>query len=151
VNCYLSNFQPHAYLSRSRYETNDYRGFKQTVHDAQHQGENAPPLPKATQWFNNNTDNENEDEDEDIIIAGASTNLKCPITLQMFDEPYSSTACKHTFEKAAIIEMIDIGGTIFHDPRSGKREKQLECPTTGCPAVRYLYISALKFLTIFSN
>jgi len=141
----------HAYNYHTRYENNDYKGFKQTVHDAQNQGENAPPLPKATQWFTNNSDDEDENEDDDIIIAGASTNLNCPITLQTFEVPYSSKACKHTFEKSAIVEMIDTTGTIFQDPKSGKREKQLACPTTGCTAVRYLYISTLKVLMMFSN
>jgi len=87
---------------------NDYRNFKRTVHDALHPGENQPPVPHASTWFqednpkesagarrrrNNtadNTDNADDDDDDDEIkMVGLSTNLKCPLSLQVSLFPYT--------------------------------------------------------------
>jgi hypothetical protein len=77
---------------------NDYRNFKRTVHDALHPGENQPPVPHASTWFpednpkesagarrrrNNTIDNTNNSDDDEIEMVGLSTNLKCPLSLQV--------------------------------------------------------------------
>jgi hypothetical protein len=87
---------------------NDYRNFKRTVHDALHPGDNQPPVPHASTWFqednlkesaearrrrNNTTDNANnsddDDDDDEIKMVGLSTNLRCPLSLQVGLFPYS--------------------------------------------------------------
>lgn len=150
----------------SRYVNNDYRSFKRTVHDAMHPGEDAPPVPHASTWFSEtetlgpqtrrprtSTDDANEesDEEDDVIIASATKNLKCPLTLQMFVEPYSNNVCSHSFEKATIIEYLDANGVAFAPPnqRRGQRTaqgpKQVKCPTVGCDAVsRHLKLPYLS-------
>ncbi len=121
------------------------------MYDAQHQGD-APPLPNAKNWFNeetkepiltrrkaNEADNANNgsDSDEDVVIARASNVVKCPLTLQYFIEPYSNDVCSHTFEKFAIVEQIQNGTMGERKNKAGKvvREKLVQCPQTGCDAV----------------
>ena len=144
-----------------RYVNNDYKSFKRTVHDAMHPGDDSPPVPHASTWFSenemagsrnrrtrNSTDNANNesDEEDDVIIASATTNLKCPLTLQMFVEPYSNNICSHSFEKSAIIAYHYENGVAFAPPnqRRGQRTaegpKQVKCPSVGCDAVSLLYI-----------
>lgn len=137
---------------------NDYRSFKRTVHDAMYPGEDPPPVPHASTWFSenemassrsrrnrNSTEDANHEseEEDDVIIASATTNLKCPLTLQMFVEPYSNNVCSHSFEKAAIIAYHHENGVVFVPPnqRLGPRTvqgpKQVRCPTVGCDAVSH--------------
>lgn len=144
----------------SRYVNNDYRGFKQTVHDAIHPGDDAPPVPHASTWFpademgasrngrhassadKSNNESDQDEDDDDVIIASATTNLKCPLTLQIFVEPYSNNVCKHSFEKEAIIAYHRENGVAFvpSSQRRGARPtpqgpKQVKCPALGCDAV----------------
>ena len=119
--------QAHAkeWKSRSktdRYTTdNDYVGFKRIVHDAQYQGQNAPPIPHASLWFAEEErldgstiprsqlrrgNQARDDEDSDVEIAAERVSVKCPLTLLFFKNPVTSTKCPHSFEKAAIEEML---------------------------------------------
>lgn len=110
------------------------------MHDAKYPGEDAPPLEKASRWFPqdknaggaNNTLNSEDEEDDDLVISGGTTNLKCPLSLQQFSEPYSSDICTHTFEKSAIIEYIN-SGTVY-----AGGEKQKGCPVFGCDKVSFV-------------
>lgn len=145
-------------------DDNDYIGFKKIIHDAQHPGENAPPMPHSSTWFpvesenvrsnpaaarrrqlatqTDNTENGDEEEDE-IQMTGVISSLKCPLTLMTFKEPYSNRICKHTFEKSAILEFHMKNAVSFVDPsQAGRRgrnvpqgPKQLKCPAQGCDAV----------------
>jgi len=144
-------------------EHNDYIGFKRIVHDAQHPGDNAPPVPPASTWFldeivastnpsaarrrrmatqTDNTEN-GDDDDDDIQMTAVVSSLKCPLTLQTFKEPYSNRVCKHTFEKSAILQFHHENAVSFTDPSQGGRRgrgfpagpKQLKCPERGCDAV----------------
>lgn len=142
----------------SRYTNNDYKGFKQTVHDAMHPEDDAPPVPHASTWFpddgrvssrskrlgggGENAKSESEEDDDDVIIASATTNLKCPLTLQLFVEPYSNNVCKHSFEKEAIISYHRDNAVAFiqasqrRGPRpQGQGPRQVNCPALGCDAV----------------
>ena len=145
------------------------------MHDALHPGEDAPPLPHARTWFSedntdltprskrrrqaNTTDNTNNDDDDDVIIARATKNLKCPLTLQLFKEPYSNHVCNHTFEKSAILEYHQANAVAFMAPSQprgrGQRPppggaRQVKCPQTGCEAVSYshshLVLAAANYL-----
>ncbi|KAL1854461.1 hypothetical protein VTK73DRAFT_8735 [Phialemonium thermophilum] len=116
------------YNKLSMYEryalNNDYIAFKRTLHDAQYQDE--VPLPDATTWFTPDgrptgnipgQDDQGADagkgkEEDDLVIEREVLSLKCPLTLRTMSEPYTSRACKHTFEKDAILQFIrQNGGT----------------------------------------
>jgi E3 SUMO-protein ligase NSE2 len=161
----------------SRYaENNDYIGFKRIIHDAQHPGDNAPPVPPASSWFPDeatsgnpsaarrrrlatqadNTENgDDDDDDDDIQMTAVVSSLKCPLTLQTFKEPYSNRICKHTFEKSAILQFHRENGVAFADPSHGGRRgrgvpagpKQLRCPERGCDAVSQKTFQDTKILT----
>ncbi|KAE9380231.1 hypothetical protein N431DRAFT_539897 [Stipitochalara longipes BDJ] len=142
---------------RERYaDHNEYKNFKRSVHDALHPGENQPPVPHASTWFpddnpresagarrrrNNTTDNTNnfdEDDDDEIEMIGTSTNLKCPLSLQIFKEPYSNNVCSHTFEKSFFEGYFEDTATTFTaagQPRNrGQPQgtRQTTCPQSGC-------------------
>ncbi|TVY88091.1 E3 SUMO-protein ligase [Lachnellula willkommii] len=145
---YLAQYSSKTMLER--YDVNDFRLFKQVVHDAQHPSDDAPPVPHARTWFpednatqgsssrrrrNNTTDNTSNagDSDDDIVIQRATTNLRCPFTMGIFVEPFTSNKCKHTFEKEAILNYIETNGTQFATPgQPGRGTKQVKCPTSGC-------------------
>jgi SUMO ligase MMS21 Smc5/6 complex component len=124
------------YEAKSLYQryglNNDYIQFKNLWHEAAH-GDDGKPLPEAARWFSqNNGDREDaEDEDEDLVIAGEVVDLKCPLSLVMMTEPYTSKQCKHTFQKVAIMEYLK------SQPRGGGT-----CPQSGCDKV-----CSIPFLT----
>ncbi|KAI1850404.1 hypothetical protein JX266_004262 [Neoarthrinium moseri] len=101
---------------------NDYIQFKRLWHDAVH-GQDGKPLPDASRWFGgaDGEEDADEDEDEDLIVAGEKKDLKCPLSLVMMTEPYTSARCNHTFEKTAIMEFL-----------SNKPGRRAQCPQTGC-------------------
>lgn len=113
----------------SRYAVNnDYAHFKKVWHDAM-AGEEGPPLPDASRWFRDGKpvmrrqdEADDENDDDDIAVAREVLSINCPLTLQAMREPYSNRKCKHTFEKAAILDYLEMRG-----------EKQ--CPQTGCSQV----------------
>ena len=130
---------------------NDYIGFKRLLHDANHPGTNAPPLPNPATWFpsstspdpsqsnptsGNRAQNPADDDESDIEVASERISIKCPLTLLPMKEPYTSRKCPHSFEKEAILEMIQTSGTFLGS--GGKRagvEKSVMCPV--CEVVRY--------------
>ncbi|KAI0133565.1 zinc-finger of the MIZ type in Nse subunit-domain-containing protein [Xylariales sp. AK1849] len=99
---------------------NDYVQFKKLWHDAVH-GNEGKPLPNPERWFNENGEEGVDDEDEDLIIAEEVIDLKCPLSLIVMTEPYTSDKCKHTFEKTAISEFLN-----------SKPGRKAQCPQTGC-------------------
>lgn len=122
---------------------NDYAGFKKLWHDAA-VGEDGPPLADASRWFTRDGqpvmtsavlsgtgrgpgDAENMDggSDDDVAVARETISLNCPLTLRVMDEPYSNRKCKHTFEKAAVLEYL-----------SRQPAAEVACPQTGCSQVR---------------
>ncbi|KFY86819.1 hypothetical protein V500_07365 [Pseudogymnoascus sp. VKM F-4518 (FW-2643)] len=136
---------------RARYaDNNDYQTFKKHVHDASHHGANAPPLPPSSAWFPSAAEagaqgrsrrgagNGGEESDEDLVFAGAVSSLKCPLTLKLFEVPYSNRVCRHTFEKSALLEMFERGATVFYENSQargrnrGPGVRKLKCPSSGC-------------------
>lgn len=138
-----------------RYATNNaYIGFKRIVHDALHPGADAPPIANASTWFPSDpslapststrntrahangqptsaaTDAE-DDDDDDVAIASERISIKCPLTLLPYKDPVTSSKCPHSFEKAAILDMISkSAGRVGH-------EKAVQCPV--CERVCILY------------
>lgn len=120
-----------------------YYNFREVVHDAIHPDEGAPPLDRS-KWFNEsgapapgitnrNVDAENEDDDDDLAISKATISTKCLLTLREFVEPYTSKKCPHSFEKEAILDLIN-NSTRRTPPKNGQRqgEKFVVCPVGGC-------------------
>jgi hypothetical protein len=154
---------------RARYgDHNDYKSYKGVIHNAHYPAEDAPPVPHSRTWFpdEENSDTRqrhgrhagatvngvvDDDDDDDVVIAKASTNLKCPLTLKLFDEPYSNRKCPHVFEKSAILDYHGNHAVAFQE--GGRRQrgqpaglKRLQCPQTGCEAMLELndfYVDAL--------
>lgn len=131
------------------------------MHDAQHPGDDAPPLANASTWFpadptlatSTSTRNTRahanghpttaaagaeDDDDDDLAIASERISIKCPLTLLPYKDPVTSTKCPHSFEKAAILDMISksagrVGG-----------EKAVQCPV--CERVCSLLLFSLTML-----
>ncbi|KAI1205481.1 zinc-finger of the MIZ type in Nse subunit-domain-containing protein [Annulohypoxylon truncatum] len=112
------------YASKTLHEkyglNNDYIGFKRLWHDAVH-GDDGKPLPDASKWFGYNGGEDEEDDDEDLVIAGEQLDIHCPLSMAVMRDPYTSSVCKHTFEKDSI--------TQFLNSQPGRRAR---CPQTGC-------------------
>lgn len=114
---------------------NDYAGFKKLWHDAM-AGEDGPPLPDASRWFRpdgrpvmraTTPGAADDDDDDDIAVAREVLSINCPLTLQPMKQPYSNRKCKHTFEKAALLDYLPLRG-------------DAQCPQTGCSEVSSLLI-----------
>ncbi|KAK4105224.1 hypothetical protein N658DRAFT_512727 [Parathielavia hyrcaniae] len=103
---------------------NDYISFKKSWHDALHP-EDQVPLRDPSTWFDEHgrpTKDAGADanEDDDLVIEREIIDLKCPLSLQVMKEPYSNHQCKHTFEKAAIMEFIRNNGGMAKCPVCSK-------------------------------
>ncbi len=130
---------------KDRYAShNDYIGFRKIVHDARHPNDDTP-LPHPSTWFpssssdpNSNTshaanghhsrsasaaDPQASDSDADIQIAREKRSIRCPLTLLPMHEPLTSTLCPHSFEKSAILDMLDASRE-----RTATNEKAMKCP-----------------------
>ncbi|GAP86767.1 putative chromosomal organization and DNA repair protein [Rosellinia necatrix] len=102
---------------------NDYIGFKRLWWDAVHSID-GKPLPDASKWFTGNDiagEDDDEDEEEDLVIAEEHVSIFCPLSMVTMTEPYTSSVCKHTFNKPAIMQ--------FLRSQPGQKAK---CPQTGC-------------------
>lgn len=137
---------------RKRYGTdNDYKNFRTVVHHARFGDEVDVPHEKT--WFTNdgvaklpqpgvtdpNAGNDGEDSDDDLQIVRGRISTKCPITLQEYVEPFSSRKCIHTFEKSAILDMINQGGPSQRAhggnvPGVRDGDQYVKCPASGCNA-----------------
>ena len=48
----------------------------------------------------------NDGDDEDIVLGHVKKSLYCPITKKFLDDPVTSTRCRHSYSRAAIMEHI---------------------------------------------
>ncbi|KUJ12282.1 uncharacterized protein LY89DRAFT_652687 [Mollisia scopiformis] len=128
---YARQYQAKSLMQRYA-DHNDYKGFKRQVHDAQHTGQDKPPLPRASAWFPEENGGNAEESDDEVIIESSTTALKCTFTLQYFEVPYSNNKCPHTFEKTAIVDYINVQGTTFVEANGQRGVKKANCPQSGC-------------------
>ncbi len=103
-----------ALTAHQRYAlNNDYIAFKKNWHDSLHP-EDQVPLPDPSTWFDEHgrptKGAADANDDDDLVVEREIIDLKCPLSLQTMKEPYSNHQCKHTFEKAAILEFIRSNG-----------------------------------------
>jgi hypothetical protein len=125
---------------------NDYITFKRIVHESRFP-DGEVEMPHASAWFTASGaapqpgvtgDGGDEDSDDDIQIQRTKTSTKCPLTLQEFRDPVTSSKCKHSFEASAIMEMIQHSHeTVGGQPASRSRaaaggEKTVRCPVASC-------------------
>ena len=110
---------------------NDYIQFKRTWHDARHPEEDVP-LPDASRWFGPDGEPvikttkvavDDDAEADDLVEGRQIRSLKCPLSLQTIKEPYTSSKCSHTFDKANILDFIKTSGG------------RARCPVAGCDQV----------------
>lgn len=132
-------------LAQRYARNNDYIEFKQIVHGSRYP-EGEVELPHASAWFDENGAapqpgvtgaGDDEDEDDDIQIQRTKTSTKCPLTLQEFKDPLTSSKCKHSFEASAITEMINnshetVGGQPGRGGRTNGGQKAVRCPVPSC-------------------
>ncbi|KAH7346476.1 zinc-finger of the MIZ type in Nse subunit-domain-containing protein [Rhexocercosporidium sp. MPI-PUGE-AT-0058] len=129
---------------RSRYaDNNDYKTFKQILHDAQNPNSRSN-VPHPSTWFPEENDtsstsrrrrhNANDDDsDDEIEIKGATESLKCPLTLQYFKDPVTNNKCKHTIDREALAGYHRTEGRVYQG--SNNNRKVAKCPQTGCDAM----------------
>ncbi|KAG2198708.1 hypothetical protein INT47_005393 [Mucor saturninus] len=90
-----------------KYLTNEkYIDFRQNIWNINHPDELMPSLV--------------ENDDDDIVMGSTKISLKCPLTTTWLEDPVTSTVCKHSFSKAAILDLMrQSGGSVV-------------CPVSGC-------------------
>lgn len=140
-----TRYQSHSLAARYAAD-NSYKDFKKVVHDAQHPDgdvmmahernwfpeEDERPAPGVT-TRRARADAEDADSDDDIAVSKARISTKCPLTLQEFRNPLTSTKCPHSFESEAILQMI---AQSRPQPVDGSRvEKAVQCPVSGCSKI----------------
>lgn len=120
-------------MSFFRYASNnDYIGFKKIVHDSRHPENDARPMPHASTWFPGSPSADDaaggqrtdDVDDDDLEVASERISLKCPLTLLPMRQPVSSRKCPHSFERAAILELLSAS----HLRGRGTGEKAMKCP-----------------------
>ncbi|EME89368.1 uncharacterized protein MYCFIDRAFT_76706 [Pseudocercospora fijiensis CIRAD86] len=119
-----------------RYASNkQYADFKRLLHDALYPDDDVELAP-PDRWFDEGgrpapgmttlTQNE-EDSDDDIAVERTTISIRCPLTLREFETPWTSKKCPHTFEKDAILNMIQDSSLA-----NAQRQKYVQCPYGGC-------------------
>lgn len=147
---------------------NDYINYKKVVHEGIHGKDvEPPPLPNPNLWFDDGdramgngdagptqpqdtqSGNADQDEDSDVEFARAVKPLRCPLTLMYYKDPLTSTKCPHSFEKAAILEMISQSPCRINSPNALQNlhnpmptaaqlqegDQAVRCPSAGCSAM----------------
>lgn len=147
---------------------NDYKGFYRVLYDAKHPGESAPPMPDERLWFaveegrelistqrhrqqrsgsgGDSDASDDEGSEVEIEIASEKVRLQCPITLLPYVDPVTSVKCNHSYEKTAILSMLQSSETFAPfsseqlmelsqlDRRERpRRERELRLPRVKCP------------------
>ena len=122
-------------------QNNDYIGFKKLVYDAQFPDDDAPPMPHSSTWFSDqSTDTATSGAvavigsqpaagNDELTVASERISIKCPITLLPMKDPVTSTRCPHSFEREAILSMIN--ASELRAEGSGRRgggQKAMQCP-----------------------
>ncbi|KAJ5773184.1 Zinc finger RING/FYVE/PHD-type [Penicillium paradoxum] len=139
-------------LTEKYASNNSYIGFYRMVHDSKFPGDDVPPLPHSSTWFNHMEDinarsgtsvrtrNRNRDpspaDSDDIAIERERVSLKCPLTLTPYVDPVTSTKCPHSFERTAIMDMITRSKTTIAPPASRRNQRRIhmvKCPVCSIP------------------
>ena len=126
-------------------QNNDYIGFKKLVYDAQFPDDDAPPMPHASTWFSDETPDTSDPKeggaeaasgsrpagvDDELTVASEKISIKCPITLLPMKDPVTSNKCPHSFEKEAILSLINVSDEVVEGTgrRGARGKKAMQCP-----------------------
>ncbi|KAJ6072939.1 hypothetical protein N7467_011024 [Penicillium canescens] len=131
---------------------NNYIGFYRMVHDSKFPGDDVPPLPHSSTWFQHMEDTSARSgastrtrnqrrrssaaDDDDIAIERERISLKCPLTLLPFRDPVTSTKCPHSFEREPIFDMINRSTTTIPPPAARRGQRRIhvvKCPVCSTP------------------
>ena len=77
------------------------------------------------------------DDDEDLIVASERISTKCPLTLLTMKDPVTSQKCPHSFEKEAILSMINASDVLVGG--NGRRGAPLGQKAMQCPVCAVVY------------
>ncbi|VDC02398.1 unnamed protein product [Peniophora sp. CBMAI 1063] len=91
--------------TRQKYvKSKAYFNFRQASYEVLHPDVGMPPLAELIPAEPGDADD--DDDDEDIQVGGVVQDLKCPISLTLMVEPYTSKVCQHSYSKAAIWDYL---------------------------------------------
>lgn len=71
-----------------------------------------------------------QSDDDEFEMGGQTQTFKCPITLMTLENAVTSESCKHSYTKAAVINLIESG------------RGRATCPVAGCDKI--LTMATLK-------
>ncbi|PWY97317.1 hypothetical protein BCV70DRAFT_239622 [Testicularia cyperi] len=101
--------------ARQKYSKNEhYHNFRDMWWSATEEGA-MPPVRDLIPAENG----DEADSDDEIVAGGVTQNFRCPITTNLLEDPWTNTACKHSYSGAAILEFIQTNNT---------------CPAASCVA-----------------
>jgi len=98
------------------------------------------PLPTSAGVAAGGAEDEDEDELEIVMtgVGGSNQSLKCPITTNYLEDPVTSSTCKHSYSKEAIMSMIRSRGG-----------HQCRCPVHGKFPFVVSFSFSFHFISIF--
>ncbi|KAG8629491.1 hypothetical protein KVT40_003356 [Elsinoe batatas] len=127
---------------KARYSNNNaYREFYRLRHDAQHP-DGTTPVPHQDTWFPDPTRAQpgdtaglqrggaDDDDDDDLAIVQENIPTRCPVTMREFIDPVTAQKCHHSFERSAILELID-ASSLRVMPAPGSQAGGTNNPTMG--------------------
>lgn len=124
----------------TRYSKHEhYVQFKRIHHDALHPDQQEMRID-PTRWFNESGDGPapgvtaggDDSDDDDIGISRSKMSTRCPLTLKEMEDPVTSVKCPHSFERAAIIDMIKQQRPPTRGAGRAPTVKAVQCPVPGC-------------------
>ena len=77
-------------------------------------------------WHVHHPDEPLPDQAGDELFIARKTNLKCPLSTELLDEPMKNPVCGHTYSREAAEQYI---------ARAEKRKEKPNCPVVGCGSV----------------
>lgn len=110
----------------------EYTDFRRTLWDAQNPD---VPMPPVRHWFDDDNDGVNGGRggagagaaggtdggsDDELEVSRERVSYRCPITQTPFVRPVTARDCKHSFEKDAILQMLQ------------QQRGAMQCPVPGC-------------------
>ncbi|GAA5860407.1 hypothetical protein JCM8547_000294 [Rhodosporidiobolus lusitaniae] len=97
-----------------------HKQYKEFTEQVWEQLTNGGAVPNVKRFLPRE-DADEEESDDELEIGAQQQNYTCPLTLEIFVDPYSSTVCPHSFSGDDIKDLIrQNGGSV-------------QCPNSGCP------------------
>ncbi|GAA5961768.1 hypothetical protein JCM21900_000755 [Sporobolomyces salmonicolor] len=104
--------------SRQRFQGNPvYNDFRSLIWENFTEGQGVPNIKK---FLPKEIGDEEEDSDEELEIGAQTHDFKCPLTMAICEDPYTSTVCPHSFSGDAIKDYIR------------QNKGSVPCPVGGC-------------------